>query len=380
MEKCSLCGYCEVACPTFLNFRDIVFAPRWRVQEAIMLKKGEIEVTEKVARSLFTCLTCASCVEKCPLNLDIPEIVIAGRSFVPKEKIPTQNEIILKNLLKHKNPFGLKNNFEGQKESDTLLFIGCIFPNINVMKNLLRFSSKLIRLSRIFTSDFSKFLKIFRRKEDVERVNKIISLLKLLGYDFTLLKDEPCCGEIIYNMGYVEEFKKYIAEVHEILKKHGIRRIIALSPFCAFAFKKLYPKYLNGWDIEVLTLAEAINRRFKRGKMKAKITYHDPCYYARHLGIVNEPREILKKIEGLELIEVEKSGRNTSCIGDGGLELYYPNIAYEIAKKRFKELASTKADIIVTQCPACMAMIEWVSCEIQVKDLGELVFESLKRD
>ncbi len=388
MEKCSLCGYCEIACPTFLNFRDIVFAPRWRVQGVALLKKREVDVSDRIIKSLFTCLSCASCIEKCPLNLNIPEIVIEGRNIIPK---PPQNEIVLRNIIRYKNPFGFRNSLklkETKRGNETLVFIGCIYPNISFMEMLLsiakKLNDKIFRLLDLASKlKLSNFIKIFQSKKDFERIRKILSLLRILGYEFTVFEKEPCCGEILYNMGYLKEFREYIAQNYELFKEHGIKRIIALSPFCAYAFKKLYPRYINDWDIEVLSLAETINLKFKGGKMTARVTYHDPCYYSRHLKITEEIREIFRKIEGLKLIEAEHSKENSLCVGDGGLELYYPSIAYNVAKRRVEELISTKADTIATQCPACIAMIELILKEegkrgFKVKDLGEIVFDSLK--
>ncbi len=370
--KCSLCGYCEIACPLFITYRDNILGPRWRVQGAVMLKNRELDPTDRIKKSLYTCLTCASCVDKCPLNLNIPEIVIEGRSLSTK---PPQSEIIRRNVLRHGNPFGVKNSFKSKKESETLLFVGCLYPVVDQITLGLDLFTRFDFLLRVFQR-----IPIFWKKMD--GITKIAKLLEVLGYEFTFLEREPCCGEILYNMGYLEDFKSYIQGVHEVLKRKRIKRIIAFSPFCAYAFKKLYPKFIDDWDIEVLTLVEAINLRFEGGKLSLRVTYHDPCYYARHLGITEEPREILKKIEGLELIEPEHHKKKTLCVGDGGLELYYPKVAYDVAKRRVKELLSTGAPVIVTQCPACMAMIKWVlkreGWKADVRDIGKIVLESLK--
>jgi len=367
--KCSLCGYCEIECPIFLLHRDKVLGPRWRVQGALMLKNGETNPTERIRESLYTCLTCASCVDRCPLNLNIPEIVIEGRNL--STKLP-QNEIIRRNIIGHGNPFKVKNSFKPKRESKTLLFVGCLYPLIDYVV------IGLDLLSRFKLYGLLRF-PIFLKKMD--RVEKIARLLELLGYEFTFLEKEPCCGEILYNMGYLDDFERYARKIHGILKEKGVEKIISLSPFCAYAFKKLYPKFVEGWDIEVLTLVEAINLKFEGGELSACVTYHDPCYYARHLGIVKEPREILGRIKGLKLIEPRHHGKKTLCVGDGGLELYYPKISYDVAKRRVSELLSTGASTIVTQCPACIAMIKWVlkreGWKADVRDIGEIVLKSM---
>jgi Fe-S oxidoreductase len=89
------------------------------------------------------------------------------------------------------------------------------------------------------------------------------------------------------------------------------------------------------------------------------VTYHDPCQLARYLGIVDEPRRILRAIEGLELVEAERtSGEwSTCCGGGGGFEAVFPEMSEILACNRAKELTETGADIIVTQCPGCIMQI-----------------------
>ncbi len=394
-RKCSLCGYCEINCPTFLEYRDLLKGPRWRVQSTILLDEGRVSLGERVVEALYSCLTCGSCNLKCPLNFNIPEIIVKGRTkansgvsdFLP------QNRFIASQIKKHKNPLGFKSKNRWAEElgipqkGKTMLFVGCMYPYIDKLEVFLELSLRIgvKRLSSLasllYKFGFNKAIgNLWRAKEN--RLYKIAHVLKSLGYELSYLRDEPCCGEILYNMGFFEEFEAHARRFAEYLKEKGVKEIISLSPFCGYTLKEIYPKIIDWWDIEVITLVEAVEERFEGGSIEElRVTYHDPCYYSRHLAIIDEPRMIMERIKGIELVEPKHHGVNTRCVGDGGVELYYPDYAYRVAEIRVRELLDTKARVIVTQCPACIAMIEWVvkkkNLGVEVKDIGEVVFDSM---
>jgi Fe-S oxidoreductase len=111
-----------------------------------------------------------------------------------------------------------------------------------------------------------------------------------------------------------------------------------------------------------------------------KITYHDPCYLGRHNGIYNEPRETLKKIPGLNLIEMEDSFENSLCCGGGGGRVWMETLKEErFSNIRIEQAVCSGADILVTACPYCIAMFEDSRVvmnyedKIEVKDITEII-------
>lgn len=299
------------------------------------------------------------------------------------------------------NPLGIKKSERSQwakdlnipKKGKRILFVGCMYPYLEKMENMLNISSRIgIERSASLASALSKIGldKIFintisgKEKESTERLKKIALVLKKLNIDFAYLDDEePCCGEVLYNLGFHEQFKQHAINVMRHLEKLEVKEMIVLTPFCAYTFKELYKQINPEWNIKVKTLVEVLAENINNAKFSKNIsvTYHDPCYYARHLNITNEPRKVLKSITGIQIKEPSHNSSNTKCIGDGGLELTYPKLADEVAKDRTKELINTGADIIVTQCPTCILMIkrglQLLNVEKRVLDLGELVYESM---
>ncbi len=323
--------------------------------------------------------------------------------MVKKPVIPPQVPYVKSQMDKRGNPLGaspkeLSSWAEGldiPRRGETILHVGCMYPILGRMEALLDTVIKLgaERVTKLGTAlgrlGFDRVLMKFlpAGEKSGERVRRIAVALKSLGINFAYLgPEEPCCGEVLYNLGYHDAFVKHANRVAEKLRELGVKRMIVLAPFCAYALKKVYPKVVDGWDIEVKTLAEvlaeALRERGLRLGRKLRVTYHDPCYYARFLGIVDEPREALYRIRGVELIEPRHTGLNTKCVGDGGIELTYPELADEVAVMRVRELIETGARVIVTQCPACILMIKrglkkLGRMDVEITDLGELVYRAV---
>ena len=113
---------------------------------------------------------------------------------------------------------------------------------------------------------------------------------------------------------------------------------------------------------------------------EAKVTYHDPCQLARYLGLIQEPRQILKAIKDIELVETDwtKEEWTTCCGGGGGFEAVFPELSQILAVNRAKELVATEAQIVVTHCPGCIMQLkdglkELKTDGIEVLDLAQIV-------
>lgn len=118
--------------------------------------------------------------------------------------------------------------------------------------------------------------------------------------------------------------------------------------------------------------------------MNKTVTFHDPCFLAKHADIVEEPREILRSIPGLTLVEMIHSGRDGLCCGGGGGGIWLDRKKGErLAEWRLEEALASGADTVVTACPYCLSMLEdsvkndEKFSPIKVMDICELAFEAL---
>ncbi len=214
---------------------------------------------------------------------------------------------------------------------------------------------------------------------DGQPLRDAVKVLSNLGVEFGYLaEDEPCCGGLLHYIGLEKKFDKHAQETYKKLKSFGVKRIISIVPSCTYALRDLIPKHIDGFDLEIKhfseVVLEGIQSRELRFPKEVKVTYHDPCQLARYLGLIAEPRQILKAIKGIELVETDwtKGEWTTCCGGGGGFEAVFPELSQILAVNRAKELIETGAEIIVTNCPGCVMQLKEGIKELKADDVKVL--------
>jgi len=212
-----------------------------------------------------------------------------------------------------------------------------------------------------------------------------VTVLRKLGIKPGYLAEkEPCCGAPLHQAGLQTKFAENARQAYGTLKSAGVRQIIGIVPYCTHALQKLFPLYVEDYDIEVRHFLEIVAEKLPSLKLrfphKVRVAYHDPCQLARYLRLIDEPRQILKAIEGIELVETDwtKGEWATCCGGGGGFEAVFPELSGILAVNRAKELMATRPDIIVTHCPGCIMQLKdglrQLKIEgVEVLDLAEVI-------
>jgi Fe-S oxidoreductase len=214
-------------------------------------------------------------------------------------------------------------------------------------------------------------------------------------------------------MGYKGEFTKFAENNLEAWKNAGVKTIVTSCGDCYHAFKRLYPTV--GSQFKVMHTAEYLDQLIKEGKLKLtkkvplKVTYHDPCHLGRQgepyipwegkekkifnqvvvfeprkprnngaWGIYDAPRNVLKSIPGLQLVEMERIREYAWCCGaGGGVKEAYPDFSNWTANERIEEAKSTGAEAIVSACGWCESnfsgAISSKGDKMQVLDIAEIV-------
>lgn len=218
-----------------------------------------------------------------------------------------------------------------------------------------------------------------------------VSILRKLGVDIGYMyEDEPCCGSPLYYSGFLDDYIENATKNYQVFKSLGIKKVIGLIPACTASLRNYYPKYVQGYDLEVQHFIEIVAERLKgmhiKLELKEKVvaTYHDPCQLSRYMGITDEPREVMARIVNLELRESdpEQSRQWSTCCGGGGLEASSPELCERMGLRRVEELLNTGANVIISHCPACVMQLrrsaEKMKADVKVMDLVEILDEALK--
>ena len=282
------------------------------------------------------------------------------------------------------------------QEAETIFFAGCGYQYSASLDSLMSMIRKLDRSPigaelPMGLAGFTKKLgidpaQIYRRlaaresNSAAQPLMDAVKVLKELGVEFGYLaEDEPCCGGILHYTGLAKDFAQHAQDLYKNLKSRGVKRIIGIVPSCTYTLAELVPRYVPGYDLEVkhflqVVLEGGIESRQLRFPREVRVVYHDPCQLSRYLGLIEEPRRILKAIRGIDLVEPDwtHGAWSTCCGGGGGFEVVFPELSQILAVNRAKELVETGAKVIVTHCPGCVMQLEEGLKALKVKGVEVL--------
>ncbi len=365
---CIMCGFCRAGCPTYGETSLESINARGRVILAYHLLTGRLKPSKELAERFYPCTTCLNCNAVCPAGVKVSDIVQAARvRLVEAGYLPSVHRTLMQSIEEKGNPFGeatgkradiYPTGFKPKEKASTLLFFGCVasYQDINLIPSTLKIMNKA-------------------------------------NIDYTILgNEESCCGYISYLVGDQEEFKRCAARNISRFKQMGLKEIITTCAGCYRTFKDLYPKYSESSDIRVFHTVEFLEKLVNNGQItfkdgaKIKVAYHDPCDIGRHMNIYDPPRNVIRAISSVELIEFPQNRNLAKCCGGGGgLKAYDTDMSLDIAYKRVQQASTIGAETIVSACPACKSNLQLAAARlrkekkgrIKVMDITELVAEAL---
>lgn len=367
--KCYQCGMCTSLCPWYQV--DGIYYPVNGFSTAVRL--GDILNTEdkdEIAREVtevYRCVGCEACLGWCPRGLSTPLLLRAVRRIlVENQSIPAPLKSTIAQLTSSGNPLAgdpdKRHAWSGEQG----------LPTFEPGMDLAWFTC--------CTADYDP------RCQAVGKAT--LELLNRAGLSFGAFgAEQQCCGEAIRRAGAEQVFNRLAKQNAGMLDKVGDGKVVVTSPHCLIGFKRDYPEI--GHEVPALHVTQLLAGLVAEEKLKPskelnkKVTYHDPCTLGRQSGVYEEPRDVLRSIPGLELVEIEDFNRDQSVCcggGGGGIWLEWPK-GERLADIRVQQAASTGAEILAVACPYCLQMFEdsvkTTGVELEVKDVTELLAESL---
>jgi Fe-S oxidoreductase len=359
-KLCYQCGTCNTVCP-WNRVRDFL------VRKIVL--QAQLGVVPFESEDLWLCATCGQCVQRCPRGVEIIDVMRAMRRLlVPDGVVPASIPNlrgIMTSIASVGNPWGQepKDRANWAKDLDVkefgedteVLYFPCCYPS---------YDPRLRKVSQATAT-----------------------LLNKAGVNFGILgSKENCCGESVRKAGNEALFKRLARENMKAFIEHGVKKILVSSPHCYHAFKNDYAEFK--FNFEVVHTSQYLFQLMNEGKLNPtkeygkKVTYHDPCYLGRHNDIFDEPRGVLKKISGLELVEMADAREESLCCGMGGGRIWMETAKEErFSNLRLEQAIKVGAEVLATSCPYCITQFEdsvlslKESEGIQIKDITEILQE-----
>ncbi len=243
---------------------------------------------------------------------------------------------------------------------------------------LARLTGVARRVNRIV--NVSSFMARASRSErdEFDRMPRAVAaLLRDAGVEFgSLYEDDLYSGALAYDLGLDDLVAVHARRIHEILRSHGVRTVITIDPHTTHMLRSVYPRLLDGYDVEVRSYLEVLAERDGDATEPAtrEAVLHDSCVFARFEGVIDEPRALLARA-GVNVLAPEHAGRLTWCCG-GPAESLYPEKALAQARRRVEEL-SAASSACVTTCPLCLVNLRKAADgNMRIRDISEVLLEA----
>lgn len=361
LYACIQCGKCTGGCPVAVK---TTLNPRSLIYKLLVAGNGyDLDACEE----LWDCTTCATCSSRCPKLVSPMETVIALRSvFIERGRVHPNVKTALESTFRHGNPLTMPREDRAGWASELsirpfsagmeyLYFVGC-------------------------TPSYDP------RVQQVSR--DLVKLVQHANLDFGFLAEkESCCGSEIRRLGEFGLFEMIEEENQDLFKAIGVSKLFTTSPHCFNAIKNDYSQN----DLQVEHYTQLLARTIQNGRLEFSrqfemtVTFHDPCYLGKHNTIYDEPRQILTRIPGLKLIEMDRSREKSLCCEGGGGRMWLEgsNPGTRLARWRIQEALDTGAQVLATACPFCLLTLEEaakymnVEDRLRVMDIAEIAVQAL---
>jgi heterodisulfide reductase subunit D len=368
IHLCLDCGKCTVVCPVARYNPD--FNPRLIVQRNMEHRNRNYN-----DETIWSCLNCYMCLERCNYRVEFPEFIRILRTDTESNEsqgrcshggaLQSLMHLMTSEKVKQRRLNWLPPDVKLSQKNDTIFFVGCA-PYFDVM-----------------FADLAA--------DTLEGVISTLRLMNRAQIEFNLLTDELCCGRDLLLEGDKEGFmtlaEANVREFHRL----GVQKIITSCPECYYALKVDYPRMLGKTFAEVVYWTEMVaplldSGELRLGTLDTKVSYHDPCTLGRGLRIFDSPRKILAGVSGLEFTEIKPNRETALCCGASSW-VHCGAANRQIQDERLAQAEATGADVLVTSCPKCRIHLKCTQQsrngrkpKIDIQDLATVAARSLGQE
>ena len=389
LQQCMHCGMCLPTCPTYDATKVEQHSPRGRIALMRAIADGHLSLTRAFGEEMSYCLGCLACETACPAGVDYTHLLETARADVERAGV-------LANPLRGAARFlSLKVFFTRPR---LLRLAGRLlwFYQASGLQALWRAWGLTRWLPGRFR-ELEPMTPILQRKFSPQRIQPVekprgpvrfrvalltgcvqdlafsdinrdtADVLLVNGCEVVTPPVQPCCGSLHAHNGDLETAQQLAKRMLDLFDLASLDAVITNSAGCGSHLKSYghlmraepaYAQKAEKWDRKVKDIHEwlvGIRFRHPQGKVPRKVTYHEACHLCHGQKITKQPREILRSIPGLELVELPES---TWCCGSAGIyNITQPGTASALRDRKVGHIQSTGAETVATSNPGCHLQI-----------------------
>ncbi|HEY6100686.1 MAG TPA: (Fe-S)-binding protein [Anaeromyxobacter sp.] len=385
-EDCVHCGFCLPTCPTWQNWQEEMDSPRGRIDLFRALEDGRVAMSPAVAGHFDRCLGCMACLTACPSGVRYDHVIDRARVLV-EERHPRRWQ----DRLWRAFVFALFTNVAALRAGAALLWLGRVTGLRWLARKLglLRLSRRVAALDalappvtlghvfhglpRLTPAAGERRLRAGLLGGCVQRVffpnvnDATVRVLAAEGIEVVVPAGQGCCGALSVHAGRAAEARRLARALVEAFERDVVDVVVVNAAGCGSHLKDLGhvfaddPVFLPRAQAfaakvrDVSELLASLPQRAPRAPLRARVAYHSPCHLGHAQGIVDAPRQLLRAIPGVELVEVPDGDQ---CCGSAGIyNLVEPASADEIGRRKAEAVLSTRAVLLASANPGCSLQI-----------------------
>lgn len=387
--KCVRCGKCRSVCPVFEEIRNETAAPRGHVFMVQMLRDNKVDARQEVYDRLSNCLLCETCSANCPSGIDVHELNAAARSYIYEENPSLGKELIFDTMwtkpgllrastkiMSGMQRLGLQTF--ARNTGLTRILPGDLPRAEGIMSNIPSHSARsqlkkvnLARGEKKYTVGY--FLGCGTDILNPDVALATVDVLTRNGCEVIIPRDMKCCGLPHVANGKMDTARLLAIHNVKIFNSYKLDYIISDCASCTSALSRKNMEFLLGGlkiEDEAFAFADKVMDLTKflidvidiqlppiKEEKKTRVTYHDPCHLANAQGIKEQPREVLRRIPGVEFVEMGEANR--CCGGSGTYSITHYDLSMKILDRKMDSAMATGASKIATCCPSCSMQLRY---------------------
>ena len=378
LDACTQCGECLKHCPV----QDVTGNPAVSPPEKIRMFRELIRSTDGLKARLFgpgavdrkllddftkavyECTTCGACGQNCPVGI-----------FTQRLWPMLRKEMVKRGL----GPLGVQANLPKAISASGN-------PYEKPASDRYRpWFPEQVRVAE--RADIAYYAGCTGAYEAQPMVRGDALVLGAIKEPFTMLPsdEEVCCGFPLFITGQHDLLPDLVNRLVEGYRLRGVKTLVCSCPCCVNIMSRDWPVfYGRALPFKIRHITQHVAAAVKAGKLqitkelRERVIYHDPCYLTRGVGVIEEPREVLRSIPGITLLEFDRNGLNSRCCGAGGAarKVFHEN-AVAMGRLAIDEAVAKKADRLILSCPACYAKVNEAmkghKNQVSITDIMELV-------
>ena len=384
IDDCVHCGFCLPTCPTYVLFGEEMDSPRGRIY---LMNKGLTEepMDDTMVRHWDLCLGCMACVTACPSGVQYDKLIEATRGQIERRYERRADDKAFREMIFQLFPYRSRLRLAaGPLRLYQRFGIGERLRKAGVMDRLparMRAMEALMpTLAREETiPEFTGPVGQRRRRVGVllgcvqqvffSQVNAAtVRVLAAEGCEVVAPKSQGCCGALSTHAGREEESLEFARKTIDTFEKENLDNVIVNAAGCGSTMKEYghllrddpeYAARARAFSEKVLDVSEflaEIGPVAERHPLPVPVAYHDACHLGHAQGVRRQPREVLKRIPGIEVKEIKEA---EICCGSAGIyNMVEPEPAAELGERKAKNVLATGARMLVTSNPGCILQIQ----------------------